>query len=235
MNPLPKFTVVVPAAGVGKRMQASKPKQYLNLIDKTVIEHTLNTLINHPRIDHVVVAVSKDDPYFDTLDIAGKSWLTRVEGGQERADSVLAGLKAVTNQSWVLVHDAARPCLTHHDLDQLIALADAGNIGGILACPVRDTMKRAQAVNPCNVEFTENRNNLWHALTPQFFPYNQLYNALEAGLNNGTNITDEASAIEMAGGEVRLIEGSMSNLKITRPDDLALAEFYLTNRNNECE
>ena len=227
MSNLLQYTVVVPAAGVGKRMQADRPKQYLSLAGKTVLEHTLHRLISHPQVERIVLALHPQDPYFADLSCSTESWLTRVAGGQERADSVLAGLNAINDCDWVLVHDAARPCITHADLDKLISLAQRGSSGGILATPVRDTMKRATEHHPEQVSHTESRNHLWHALTPQFFPLQQLRKALSRALAQGVEITDEASAIEWQGGKVNLITGSASNIKITHPDDLALAEFYL--------
>ncbi len=224
------FSAIVPAAGVGKRMAADRPKQYLPLGDRCVLEHTLARLIAHPAIDHVFVVLGKADPYFDQLALANAPWLTRVEGGQERVNSVLAGVKAAIARdganAWALVHDAARPCLDHHDLDKLLALYP-GNRGGILAAPVRDTMKRC-VPGSHQVKNTEQRDNLWHALTPQFFPLGELLNAIEQGLAGGHTITDEASAMELAGHPVALVEGNSSNIKITRREDLALADFYLT-------
>ena len=228
----PQYTVVVPAAGVGKRMQADIPKQYLLLAGKAILTHTLECLISHPQIEHIVLVLHPQDPYFDELAVSNAEWITRVDGGKERADSVLAGLRALTSDEWVLVHDAARPCLSHEDLDKLLILAEQGEIGGILATPVRDTMKRAHSRHTDLVDKTECRENLWHALTPQFFPTAELLQALEEGLAKDANITDEASAIEWAGGQVKLVEASPQNLKITRPDDLQLAEFYLKNRNS---
>lgn len=230
MQSLPHYTAVVPAAGVGKRMQADRPKQYLMLGGKTIIEHTLEQLISHPQISRVVVALHPDDPYFEELPISQAEWLTRVDGGKERADSVLAGLRHLPQEGWVLVHDAARPCVSHRDLSNLFALHLKGESGGILATPVRDTMKRAQASHPELISHTEERENLWHALTPQFFPVKTLTESLGNALQANANITDEASAIEWAGGQVNLVEGSSSNIKITRPDDLALAEYYLSRR-----
>ena len=225
-----QLTAVVPAAGVGKRMGSNVPKQYLQLAGKSVIEHTLERLLSHPSINKIVVALSPTDPYFAELEISRNPLIQRVDGGQERADSVLAGLQTLQGDGWVLVHDAARPCVCHQDLDNLFALASNGNTGGILATPVRDTMKRASQEMPNKVSHTECRDDLWHALTPQFFPADTLTDALTSALSQGIAITDEASAIEWAGGEVTLVEGSNSNIKITRPDDLALAEFYLTRR-----
>lgn len=222
------FIAVVPAAGVGKRMQADRPKQYLTLLGKTLLEHTLEKLINHPRIHHILLALHTDDPYFNQLPIAKASWLTRVDGGKERADSVLAGLAPITESAWALVHDAARPCVSHQDISRLLALADQGDTGGILASPVRDTMKRATKGSH-KILKTESRQDLWHALTPQFFPAKHLKSALCGALEQGIEITDEASAMEWAGHAVNLVPGSASNIKVTNPEDLALAAFYLSN------
>lgn len=224
------ITAVVPAAGVGSRMQADRPKQYLQLAGKTVLEHTLEALISHPRIGQIIVAVSPQDDYFDTLPVASADWLLKVTGGKERADSVLSGLMHAEDSEWVLVHDAARPCVTHADLDRLLALTTADSNGGILATPVRDTMKRASPSQPTQVAKTESRDHLWHALTPQLFRHIALRDALASALKQGVQITDEASAIEWAGGQVELVEGSATNIKITRPDDLALAAFYINQR-----
>lgn len=227
---LRQYIVVVPAAGVGKRMLADRPKQYLMLAGKTVLEQTLLGLIAHPQIKHIVVALDPNDPYFEELEISRAEWLTRVDGGQERVDSVLAGLCKIKQTDWVLVHDAARPCVSHSDLTKLLQLADKGNEGGILATPVRDTMKRESHSIPGSIQRTEAREGLWHALTPQFFPFQQLFDALQSAIKAGVTITDEASAVEWTGAEVKLVEGDASNIKITRPADLQLAEFYFTHR-----
>lgn len=230
-------TVIVPAAGVGKRMKADKPKQYLKIGEKTVLEHTLDRLISHPRITRIILVLHSDDPYFPDLRCHSADWLTRIDGGKERADSVLAGLKYLASQAdkpaWVLVHDAARPCVTHKDLDKLLSLT-ADNIGGILASPVRDTMKRTLDSRSNMVAKTEDRNGLWHALTPQIFPLIALTEALDRALSENVLITDEASAMEWAGHPVKLIEGSDQNIKITRPNDLSLAEYYLSKESTTC-
>ncbi len=153
----------------------------------------------------------------------------RVAGGKERADSVLSGLNYVSAQlpcEWVLVHDAARPCVTLNDIDRLIDVCCAHPTGGILASPVRDTMKRANKEN--NIDHTVDREALWHALTPQMFKTQQLTRALADALQQGVAITDEASALEWLGETPALVQGSANNIKITQPEDLALAEFYLS-------
>lgn len=230
MTQINNIIAVVPAAGVGSRMQADRPKQYLSLHGKTILEHTLATLISHPAIGEVVIALDPADPYFEQLPVARQPWLKRVDGGRERAESVLAALTGLPSDCWALVHDAARPCLDHADIDRLLAVTTRHDVaGGILATPVRDTMKRAQSqANGAKVLHTECRDNLWHALTPQLFNAGQLKAALETGLGQGRNITDEASAMELEGHQVALIDANPANIKITRPADLPLAAFYLS-------
>ena len=218
------FTVVVPAAGVGSRMGASCPKQYLPLVGKFLIEHTLERLLGHPRIERVVVAIAADDEFFATLPVASHPRILITTGGAERANSVLQGL-ALVESDWVLVHDAARPCITQQDIDALIHAGLAGD-GAILGNRVRDTMKRSDASG--RIQKTVDRNQLWHALTPQFFRTRQLEAALQQGLKFGAVITDEASAMELAGWHPLMVEGRADNLKVARPEDLALAALFLS-------
>lgn len=214
---------VLPAAGIGSRMQADKPKQYLTLLGKTILEHTLDVMLSHSAISRIVLAVNKDDPYISGLSLSPRVQL--VEGGATRAESVLNGINAIhEEEAWVLVHDAARPCLQHADIDRLLTITDSQ--GGILAIPVTDTIKRAD--HQQRIIHTEDRSQLWQAQTPQFFHAGLLRNALKNALQQGANITDEASAMEFAGFQPHLVAGRSDNLKITRPEDLALAEFYLT-------
>jgi len=220
-----QFIAVVPAAGVGARMGANIPKQYLVLQDKTVIEHTLTALLTHPRIAQVVVALGPEDGWFADLAIAQDPAVIRVNGGKERADSVLAGLQVCQDYNWVLVHDAARPCLTHSDVDRLIAGALASEHGAILGSQVRDTMKRTDAQG--HIITTVDRELLWHALTPQMFPVQLLTDALTTGLADNANITDEASAIELLGLTPKMVVGRADNIKITRPEDMPLATLFL--------
>ncbi|MCP5230775.1 MAG: 2-C-methyl-D-erythritol 4-phosphate cytidylyltransferase [Zoogloeaceae bacterium] len=227
----PRHWAVIPAAGVGRRMKSATPKQYLPLAGKTVIEHSLNALCSHPAIAGAVVAVTETDPYWPELNAGcdGKP-LLRAPGGAERCHSVLNALDVLAGVAdeadWVLVHDAARPCLHRDDLDRLIAEAGAHPVGGILAVPVRDTMKRADQDG--DIARTEDRVGLWHALTPQMFRLGELRTALRDALDRGALVTDDASALELAGRAPLLVEGAASNIKITRPEDLALAEFFLT-------
>lgn len=229
-NKKPKLVAIVPAAGIGSRMRADRPKQYLCLLGKCVLQHTLERLAKHPAIEDIVVAVAEDDPWFASLSLPENATIHRVSGGKERAESVLNGLtRAVElNADWVLVHDAARPCLLQEDIERLIAsvLGQPQPVGGILAHPVRDTMKRASQSDL--IEQTLDRSSMWHALTPQMFCAQTLLVALQKGLQDKQTITDEASAMELNGFSPQLVMGSASNIKITHPEDLALAEFYLT-------
>ncbi|WP_199063641.1 2-C-methyl-D-erythritol 4-phosphate cytidylyltransferase, partial [Serratia sp. ASV30] len=145
--------------------------------------------------------------------------------------SVLAGLQLAGNAHWVLVHDAARPCLHPDDLERLLAITAHSKVGGILAAPVRDTMKRAQ-VGQSIISHTVERQDLWHALTPQLFPLELLKLCLQRALDEGATVTDEASALEHCGYHPLLVAGRADNIKVTRPEDLALAAFYLTQLNN---
>lgn len=225
------FYAIVPAAGVGRRMKAALPKQYLTIHNKTILEHTVERLLAHPCIEKVIIAISDGDEYFSSLSLASCDSVICVSGGLERADSVLSGLSHMLNiekkpDAWVLVHDAARPCFHLTDIDHLIEeVMKTDGSGGILAAPVRDTMKRSDALG--FIEETVDRDNLWHALTPQMFKVQPLYDALQTAKEAGVNITDEASAMEWKGCKPKLIVGRSDNIKITQPEDLSLAAFYL--------
>lgn len=235
MNPSvgssPQVIAVLPAAGIGSRMQADCPKQYLTIGHQTILEHAIHALLRHPRITQVIVAISPEDQQFKTLPIASDPRVLVTEGGQQRADSVMAGLQLAGNAQWVLVHDAARPCLHPDDLERLLAITAHSKVGGILAAPVRDTMKRAQ-VGQSVIAHTVERQDLWHALTPQLFPLELLKLCLQRALDEGATVTDEASALEHCGYHPLLVAGRADNIKVTRPEDLALAAFYLTQLNN---
>jgi len=241
--------VVIPAAGIGKRMQADRPKQYLSLLGKTVIEHTLDCFLQHPRITGLVIALHPNDPYWQELSISSDKPIYTVKGGKERSDSVLNALEYLSDElncaanSWVMVHDAARPCLSAHDIDQLIQLVkEDDSLGGILASPVKDTMKRAKpslstAIDvltidtlPIQIAKTESRDHLYHALTPQMFRLQALQYAVQFAFENNIAITDDASAMEQQQLSPRLIMGDANNIKITQASDLALAEFFLSQR-----
>jgi len=231
-----KVWVLIPAAGIGTRMNSDIPKQYLEIHGKSVIEHTLQCFIQHDDVAGVIVALNSDDPYWKYLKIDYQQKpLYTVEGGKERSDSVmqtldyLLSVERVPKSTWVMVHDAARPCLTMKDIDSLLEIRETRSIGGILASPVRDTMKRS-IKNSFEIDRTETRENLWHALTPQLFKAGDLRRALETCLEKGIEVTDESSAIEVLGEHPILVEGSSANIKITLPEDLEVASWILSKR-----
>lgn len=228
LNNLNDIIAIVPAAGVGCRMNSQIPKQYLKVGSKTILEHTLNKLLTHPQITQVIVVISSEDNIFNTLSIAQHDKIKVALGGKTRADSVLAGLKLLNDEQWALVHDAARPCVTHCDITRLIETVTTKKQGGILATRVSDTIKRACQNNDTIIDYSEDRTYLWGAATPQLFNAGELKSCLQQALNDHVAITDEASAIEYCGGHPLLIECRGDNIKITHPEDLALATFYLT-------
>lgn len=225
------IVAVIPAAGVGKRMGADRPKQYLPLLDSTVLEQTLQCVDEMPFVSAIVISISDDDPYWASLNVSLSKPLIRVSGGAERVHSVANAVAHVVEQEmggWIMVHDAARPCVRLEDVEKLIRAVDHHECGGILGMPVRDTMK--QVGHAGDISATVDRFGLWHAFTPQLFRASLLHEALQAGLANPEKITDEASAIEALGYRPLMVEGASDNLKITRPEDLALASFYLQQR-----
>jgi len=222
------FWCVVPAAGRSTRFGGGVPKQYLPLAGKPLLLHTLERLAAHPSIAGLMVALAADDPHWPGLaSLHGKPVSTCIGGG-ERADSVLAGLCAldgkVERSAFVLVHDAARPCVREDDITRLIELGIAAG-GALLAAPLRDTLKRADADS--RAVATEPREARWRALTPQLFPHGELVAALESARAAGITVTDEAMAMERAGFKPLLVEGAESNIKVTTPADMMLAEFLL--------
>ncbi len=225
-----RYWAVVPAAGVGSRMGGEIPKQYLDLLGRCVIDHTLERLLSHPLIEAVYVALSETDGYWQETRFATDPRVVRVEGGAERCHSVLNALQLLANQAngddWVLVHDAARPCLSKSDLDQLIDHLRDHPVGGLLAVPVQDTLKRVSPES--EVVATEPRDELWRAYTPQMFRLSMLRDALTQAIDKGALVTDDASAMELAGYRPKIVEGDLGNLKITRPADLPLAAYYLS-------
>jgi 2-C-methyl-D-erythritol 4-phosphate cytidylyltransferase len=230
-----QFVVIVPAAGVGKRMLASCPKQYLKINNQSILTHTTNRLLSHPNITQVIIVLSDEDEYFTQTELADNANIVRVSGGKERVDSVLNGLRSIDieNRPWVLVHDAARPCVTHADIDALIEQCLTNNSGGLLAAKVIDTMKQSSQSHSNIVNRTIDRSYLWHAFTPQMYKTAELKQAIEQAMEQGFEITDESSAIELAKLPSLLVQGRRDNIKITRPEDLALATFYLDQQQNE--
>lgn len=218
-------------------MRSVTPKQYLNINGRPIIEHTLQRFLDHSSISGVVVCVAADDQVWSTLEIGNHPKVSLADGGQTRADSVLNGLKVlqakVGPDDWVLVHDAARPCLPKGSIDSLIDTLTGDPVGGILAIPAHDTLKRAITSakegfeNTPRVESTIDRSTVWLAQTPQMFRFQLLLECLSQALEQGIAITDEASALEWAGHAPRLVPGLTRNIKVTTPDDLALATFLL--------
>lgn len=225
------YWAVVPAAGVGKRMGSTVPKQYLEVLGKTVLEHTLERILSISKISGIAVALGCDDGYWDDLAVSKDPRIIRAAGGRERSDSVYSALKSLENRAtaddWVLVHDAARLCLMQSDVMKLIEDLLHDPVGGILALPVSDTLK---TVDQGLIVGTPDRSSIWRALTPQMFRYGLLKSALEEAAERGHLVTDEASAIELKGYQPRIVEGRPDNIKITRPEDLPLAAFYLENQ-----
>jgi 2-C-methyl-D-erythritol 4-phosphate cytidylyltransferase len=225
------YFALVPAAGGGTRMGEECPKQYLPLAGRPLIRHALETLAGVPAIERIFVVLAPDDAHWDGLgwdDLADRLTVFRC-GGATRAESVASGLRAmraqVVTDDWVLVHDAARACLTQAHAEKLIAEVGDDPVGGLLAVPLADTLKEAQDNN--RVARTVPRDGLWLAQTPQMFRYGLLTEALEYA----PAVTDEASAIEALGLHPKLVAADATNFKVTWPLDLRLAELILQDRN----
>ncbi|CAH1387099.1 2-C-methyl-D-erythritol 4-phosphate cytidylyltransferase [Candidatus Nitrotoga sp. M5] len=220
-----KIFALVPAAGCGSRMGSELPKQYMLLAGHPMIYHALVTLCASPEIDTVFVVLSPDDAYWLSYDWSplGDKLQPLFCGGATRAESVLNGLIAaeLERDDWLLVHDAARPCLSHKQLARLIEALRDDDVGGILAVPVADTLKRADA--ECRIVQTEDREGVWQAQTPQMFRTGLLLQALQIA----PNVTDDASAVESLGFHPKLVTSSSSNFKVTYPQDVELAELLL--------
>lgn len=223
-----RFFALLPAAGVGARMGADGPKQYLPLAGHTMLWHAIHAFEALPEVTRTFVVLSPDDTLWDRQDWSGLDKLAVLRrGGATRAETVANGLAAIADEvgpdDWVLVHDAARPCVSGALLRRLIDSLAEDPVGGLLAAPVADTLKREGA--PGRVQETVSRERLWGAQTPQMFRHGLLSRALAQA---GTAVTDEASAVEALGLSPRLVESDMSNLKVTWPRDLEVAEWWLT-------
>ena len=239
--------IVVPAAGSGERMGGTTPKQYLNLNGQSVLQVTLERLLSVPLVQGVVVVLAADDARWSQISTGQDSRIHIATGGESRSDSVLSGLRYVmehaTADTWVLVHDAARPLIHSSDVQRLTdAVCNSGAVGGILATPVHDTLKKADEY--CCIERTVSRQSLWQAQTPQMFRVAQLAEALQSAGQGAsvdasgdtdprTSLTDEASAMEGLGHEPLLVEALRPNLKITRPVDLEIARALLRNETTQ--
>ncbi|HQQ62272.1 MAG TPA: 2-C-methyl-D-erythritol 4-phosphate cytidylyltransferase [Pseudomonadales bacterium] len=231
MSSTPNFWAVIPAAGIGSRFLSESsnhtPKQYTHINGRTILEHSAHTLLQNPRLQKVVIALHANDIQARQLPSLKHEKVHFVEGGAERADSVSNALRFLRDHvrpdDWILVHDAARPCLAAQDLQKLIDTLQDDPVGGILAVPAIDTLKR---VDGRTIIDTVDRSTIWQAQTPQMFRYDLLLDALQHAADKKIPVTDEASALEICGHTARVVEGSRSNIKITYPDDLALAVFY---------
>jgi 2-C-methyl-D-erythritol 4-phosphate cytidylyltransferase len=224
------YYALVPAAGSGSRMGEAQPKQYLSLAGRPLLYHALETLCAAQAVRRVFVVLSVGDKEWGRYDWEplGPKLQPLFCGGATRSDSVRNGLRAIGGEvqalDWVLVHDAARPCLSAYHLDKLLWEVGDNDAGGILAVPVADTLKRADAGS--HIAATVPREGLWQAQTPQMFHYHVLRQALD----RSREVTDEASAVEALGYRPRLVASDATNLKVTWPLDLKLAEWILANR-----
>ena len=227
---------IVPAAGIGSRMAADRPKQYLTISGKTILEHTLSGLLQVEDISGVQLCLSPSDEFWSELNFEHERMLPVIDGGAQRADSVLSGLQALSGlakaDDWVLVHDAARPCISQPMLERLFDTVAEHAVGGILAIPLADTIKRSNNNEGIFViDKTIDRDQLWAAQTPQMFRYGLLKQSVLTAIENDVAITDEASAIEAAGHQSLLVPGSRSNIKVTYPEDLGWVEWFLSAQN----
>lgn len=226
---------IIPAAGIGSRMRLMLPKQYAIIANKTVIEHTLSRLLIHPLINKIIVVLNEQDTFFQQLSISTDPRIVTTVGGVNRSDSVLAGLKLLSKMDWALIHDAARPCLSFSDLDNLIKTVLVNQQGAILAAPVSDTIKQIKPDTQF-VAKTVDRHLLWQAMTPQLLPSELLTCCMKKIQAEKIAITDDASALEYFDYPVAIVEGKKSNIKITQQEDLALAEYYLLHhKETTCE
>ncbi|CAN4270087.1 IspD 4-diphosphocytidyl-2-methyl-D-erithritol synthase [Methylophilaceae bacterium] len=227
------FHVIIPAAGVGKRMVNVLPKQYIALCGMPMISHCIQIFFNHPRIAAIHVALNPEDDFWRSLTLEPESRLhLHYTGGATRAETVLNTLNAIEpalqGDDWILVHDAARPGLTNDLLSHLIGILEHDAVGGLLALPVADTLK--QSLDNQKVAQTISRANLWQAQTPQMFRFLTLKNALS---QFGDSVTDESEAIEALGLKPILVQGELRNLKITYPQDLVLLEALLNSEKSK--
>ncbi|MFK7794414.1 MAG: 2-C-methyl-D-erythritol 4-phosphate cytidylyltransferase [Gammaproteobacteria bacterium] len=235
MSRLPKCWAVIPAAGIGERVSSTIPKQYLQIAGKTILQHAITPFVGNSHIAGITVALHPEDTHFSTLDmtIAARDKLHTVIGGATRAQSVLNALNSFEAQldkdDFVLVHDAARPCLTNNDLDLLIDACLAHEVGGIIGSRVVDTIKY---VENNNIVDTLDRENIWRAYTPQMFRFGILKSAIQKAFENNVCITDEASAIEYIGYQPCMVDGDARNIKVTTEQDISLAEMFLQEETN---
>ncbi len=224
---------IVPAAGTGSRSGLDIPKQYQLLLGKPMLHHVLDVLSSHPDVDGICLALAAEDTHWAGIHKWHSKALRTCIGGAARSESVLLAIAALQDvlgkEDFVLVHDAARPCLSFDDLNQLIQSASAHPVGALLAGKIKDTVKRSDQES--QVEGTLDRSSLWRAFTPQMFPAISLQRALQHAKQEGVQVTDESSAMERLGLSPLLVEGSDDNIKVTLASDFALAEAILSTRN----
>lgn len=223
----------MPASGIGSRMGADCPKQYLPFDKNTVIETTLNTLLDFERIEGAIIVLNQDDQYWSQLNFTHKKPVYTTIGSSERSGSVFNGLQKLseitqTDQVVVMIHDAVRPCITHDDLSKLVKNCDNGEDAVFLAHPVTDTIKTADAKGYSLT--TVDRRNLWRAFTPQVFTFNLIEKALKFVVKHQLEITDDVSAVEQIGIQTKMLLGRSDNIKITYPQDILVAQTILKNQ-----
>lgn len=221
---------VIPAAGLGSRMNTDIPKQYLKINGISILDHTIERMLQIASLEKMVIVLDQLTYEQDSTMFAKTRRVDTCVGGASRAESVRNGLLHLASDaapgSGVMVHDAARPCVRVAEINRLISEVGDDLNGGLLAMPVVDTIKRAD--NDMRTTETIDRSTLWRAATPQLFPFAALFDALNKALEEGVEITDEASAMQYAGYSPKLVECSTDNIKVTTPTDLVLAEQYLS-------
>ncbi|MBT3724607.1 MAG: 2-C-methyl-D-erythritol 4-phosphate cytidylyltransferase [Gammaproteobacteria bacterium] len=226
MDKSSQYWVVIPATGIGQRMKAACPKQYIKLSKKTILEHTLDNLLSYPRVTGAIVILNSSDQYWKKLNYKHEKPVLLCTGGEQRHHSVYNGLLRLKQHTegnpYVLIHDAVRPFVSHDDLNLLLDTLDESDDGALLAVPVADTLKLANDNQA--VKITYPRDNLWRAFTPQAFRLNKISSALENVIKNDLEITDDSSAMELMGARPKLVPGDVQNIKITTPQDLILAK-----------
>ena len=223
-----RIWAVIPAAGVGKRYSSDIPKQYLPLSGIPVLLHSINKLVKLDEIEEILVVLNPEDTFWEKLNFSHPK-VKAIHGGLQRCNSVNSALEELSGRAkkgdWVLVHDAVRPCISDSDLKKITSIVNDEEVGGLLAFPILDTIK--EVGENLDVQKTIPRGNLWSAMTPQIFRYGVLKQALEAAIMAGESVTDEASAIEAIGLTPRIIQGEKTNIKITHPSDMVLAESII--------
>ncbi len=228
----PTLWGIVPAAGIGSRFESKIPKQYAKVAGKTILEHSVSALLSHAGIEQVIISLAQEDTWFEKTPLAKHANLQTVTGGSTRMQSVLNALQALSDKArpldWVLVHDAARPCLSRTALTQLIESCYMHTVGGILASPVSATVKQINTQQ--HIIQTLNRNTMSLAQTPQMFRYEILLNALTDASARKKNVTDESQAVELFGYCPKVVKNLSPNLKLTYPYELKMIETLLTEK-----